>query len=141
MKNLLIPFLILFSSWSYGQEYIGQWTVDKIAASAISNMSEDEANQFLSLAISYEDVKATVGTDTCSEVSYQTEMFNERDLHSYHRVFFSDLGIENLESVENIEIFCGGKPWYVFGSFVIQAGTEIFVSYSGYIYELAKKNT
>ena len=141
MKIVLL-FLAIFVSTSVSAEgHLGRWVVDKITTSHISNLTAEEASRFIGLQLYFQPNQASSGSEDCSEISYREELFSERELHSYHKVFFSDLGVQGIEQVSNIEVFCNSKPWYEFGAFIIQAGSKVFISYSGYIYELRSKNT
>ena len=141
MKIVLLFLAIFVSSSASAQGYLGTWVVDKIAASHISNLTVEEASSFIGHQLNYQNDQASSGSGACSEISYREELFSERELHSYHKVFFSDLGAQDIEQVSNIEVFCNNKPWYEFGAFIIQAGSKVFISYSGYVYELRSKNT
>lgn len=141
MRIIFILLVLVISNSVRAQDYLGEWVVDKISASDISNLSTKEAREFIDFSLSYQSQKASSGTKTCSKISYREELFNESKLHSYHRVFFADLGIEGVDKVSNIEVFCNNSPWYEFGAFIIRAGSKIFVSYSGYVYQLRSKNT
>lgn len=141
MRIVLIFLSTFFSSSLLAQDFLGKWIVDNIAASHISNLTADEANAFIGLKLNYQKNEASSGLKTCSAVSYRKELFSERELHSYHKVFFSNLGIQEIKKVSNIEIFCKDQPWYQFGALLIHANTKLFVSYSGYVFELRRVST
>ena len=141
MSKFLFLFVLLLSTHVSARGYVGEWVVDKIIASHISNLTLEEAQRFLGIKINYQSEYATSGGNECKSVTYREELFNERSLHSYHKIFFDDLGSENIENVLNVELLCGQRPWFEFGAIVIEANSKVFISYSGYIFELRRINT
>ncbi|KAF7783606.1 hypothetical protein PRUB_a3424 [Pseudoalteromonas rubra] len=91
--------------------------------------------------LSYNKSEVSFGSVACKNVFFNETLFNERELHNYHKAFFSDLDIKNGSTVLNVEITCNGTTWPKFGAFVIHADSKTFVSYSGYIYALKRKST
>lgn len=139
----ILGWILLFLSFSWSaNDYFGEWVVNRIVTSAISNLSLQEANDYIGRELNYSESVALSGSVSCKTPQFQTEEFSERDLYSYHRVFFNNLNISSVSKVTNIEVFCEGRPWYEFGGFLIYAEPEsLFLSFSGYIYELQRKST
>ena len=142
MRLILCLVFSLLSLNSVAQDFYGKWYVKEIVASHVSNMTAKQAEVLLGTSLNYESNKASSSKSFCENASYKSEAFEESDLYNYHKVFFNDLNIPSTSTVTNIEVHCGTKPWFNIGAFLIGTSTgRYFVSYSGYVFEIVRKNT
>jgi hypothetical protein len=142
MRLIICLVFSLLSLNSVAQGFFGTWYIKDIVASHVSNLTTKQAEILLGTALNYEHNKASSNESVCEKASYNSELFEESDLYNYHKVFFNDLNIPSTSTVTNIEVYCGTKPWFNIGAFLIGTSTgRYFVSYSGYVFELVRKNT
>ena len=104
--------------------------------------SQEDAEELIGKTLIYSENSAKFEGQTCKNITYYSEQFTNRQLNSFYKAFFENLGLEGIDQIENVEVLCDNHSWNTFGHlFVYTDSGKLFVNLNGYFYELQRKNS